>query len=337
MVEAGQQPGLADEALQPGREGVALAAVVYAAITGAPPPPAVDRLAGDTMRPLSLVAAGLYTERFLAAIDAALAVEPERRPADHLEFRALMGDIDAAAPVELAPKRDLMHEPFVGELAGEREVTVPDHPLLSLGEAAAKAGAPKPAAATTRPAPPERAEGMGRHAKAPAASAPRKPSWVGAVSAGGLFGKRAAYGLVAGTCVLIGVGALALQFHARQAARVPPAAAQPTMPVVAPATASAVSPATTPTVAAAPRPTAAVAPTLTPTASAPTALTAPTPRAAASTSAGTALPAPATAGDELAAPATPAERQARCTEILQKASLERITLAETNYFKRECK
>ena len=34
---------------------------------------------------------------------------------------------------------------------------------------------------------------------------------------------------------------------------------------------------------------------------------------------------------------TPAERQARCTEILQKASLEKITPAETDFFKRECK
>nr|HET7858144.1 hypothetical protein [Caldimonas sp.] len=35
--------------------------------------------------------------------------------------------------------------------------------------------------------------------------------------------------------------------------------------------------------------------------------------------------------------ATPLERQARCTEILQKASLEKITPAETDFFKRECK
>ena len=34
---------------------------------------------------------------------------------------------------------------------------------------------------------------------------------------------------------------------------------------------------------------------------------------------------------------SPAERQARCTEILQKASLEKITPAETDFFKRECK
>jgi len=34
---------------------------------------------------------------------------------------------------------------------------------------------------------------------------------------------------------------------------------------------------------------------------------------------------------------TPLERQLRCTEILQKASLEKITPAETDFFKRECK
>jgi len=34
-----------------------------------------------------------------------------------------MGDIDAPEPVELAPPRDLMHEPFVSAMAGEREIT----------------------------------------------------------------------------------------------------------------------------------------------------------------------------------------------------------------------
>ena len=35
--------------------------------------------------------------------------------------------------------------------------------------------------------------------------------------------------------------------------------------------------------------------------------------------------------------AAPLEGQARCIEILQKASLEKITPAETEFFKRECK
>ncbi len=96
----------------------ALAAVVYAAITGSDPPPAADRLTEDRLRPLTLIAAGLYSERFLAAIDAALAVQPRRRPADHAEFRALMGDIDAPEAVSLAPRPDLMQEPFAGAPAG---------------------------------------------------------------------------------------------------------------------------------------------------------------------------------------------------------------------------
>jgi hypothetical protein len=45
------------------------------------------------------------------------------------------------------------------------------------------------------------------------------------------------------------------------------------------------------------------------------------------------MPAPA----PVAPTASPLERQARCTEILQKASLEKITPAETDFFKRECK
>jgi hypothetical protein len=35
--------------------------------------------------------------------------------------------------------------------------------------------------------------------------------------------------------------------------------------------------------------------------------------------------------------AAPLEGQAHCIEILQKASLETITPAETDFFKRECK
>jgi hypothetical protein len=83
--------------------------MIYAAITGSAPAAAADRLAQDPVRPLAVVAAGLYGERFLAAIDAAMAVEPERRPQNHQQFRALMGDIDSPEPLELAPPRDLMH------------------------------------------------------------------------------------------------------------------------------------------------------------------------------------------------------------------------------------
>src|SRR5664279_4667003 len=115
----------------------ALAAVVYAAITGSDPVPAADRLASDRLRPLTVVAAGLYSPRFLAAIDAALAVQPRQRPADHTEFRALMGDIEAPETVSLAPRPDLMQEPFAAAAREDREITVPDR----LPSVAADAGA----------------------------------------------------------------------------------------------------------------------------------------------------------------------------------------------------
>ena len=147
--------------------------MIYAAITGSAPAAAADRLAQDPVRPLSLVAAGLYGERFLAAIDAAMAVEPERRPQDHQQFRALMGDIDSPEPLELAPPRDLMHEPFVGD-DGEREITVPDHPLLSIGDGGqarrGEGGDRRPRRAPAE-RPPGRARRRRRHAVAAGAAA----------------------------------------------------------------------------------------------------------------------------------------------------------------------
>ena len=285
----------------------ALAAVIYAAITGSAPAAAADRFAEDPVRPLSAMAAGLYGERFLAAIDAALAVEPERRPQDHHQFRALMGDIDSPEPLELAPPRDLLHEPFVGA-DGTREITVPDHPLLTIADPAVKAVVARPAAAAAKAVAPERARAARTGASSlPSQPAELAPSWLGKSPVRKLFGKRALYGMVAGTGALIGIAALALQFYARQTPRpglvaTPPSASAPLLAAPDPAVGL---PAPAPTVAA----------------------TSPAPVASA-----------APAGAEyLAPPTTAAERQARCTEILQKASLERITPAETNFFKRECK
>jgi serine/threonine protein kinase len=299
----------------------ALAAVIYAAITGSPPAAAADRLAQDPVRPLSLVAAGLYSERFLSAIDAAMAVEPERRPQDHQQFRALMGDIDAPAPLELAPPRDLMHEPFVGD-DEDREITVPDHPLLSLGDGAAKAAAAKAAIGSRAPAEERRAVPRLAGEGTPSQPVALEASWVKSGSVHKLFGKRAVYGLVAGTCALIGIAALVLQFYARQTQR--------PLATATPATASA--PGAAPPLAR------ASAPALVAPAPSPTATTLAKPPAAVAVPEPAPPPPRATApADELAAPATPAERQARCTEILQKASLASLTPAETVFFKRECK
>ncbi|MDM0073385.1 protein kinase [Variovorax sp. J2P1-59] len=68
----------------------ALASVVYAAITGQPPTPSIERLMEDRMKPLSELARGRYSEPFLAAIDAALALHPRNRPQSAAEFWTLL-------------------------------------------------------------------------------------------------------------------------------------------------------------------------------------------------------------------------------------------------------
>ena len=57
----------------------ALAAVVYYAIMGKTPPPAVGRVLKDTYEPLVEAAKGRYSRQFLSAIDRALGVRPEER------------------------------------------------------------------------------------------------------------------------------------------------------------------------------------------------------------------------------------------------------------------
>jgi serine/threonine protein kinase len=286
----------------PSTDLYALAAVIYAAITGADPVPAPERLAADHALPLGLVAAGLYSEGFLLAIDTALAVQAARRPRSHAEFRALMGDIDAPdLPASLAPRRDLMQEPFLGRAASDREITVPDRPIPSPPDVPVPVLAP--ADAKPRPAP---AGTQGDNAP-PTGSARTRPSWAEDGGMSGNMGKRALYGLVAVTCAFIGIAALALQYYGRQAPRGSGAVAAAMVSAAASA-ASIAAPEST-----------------TPRAAAPAALVAP-PAASATT--------PASA---VGLSATPPERPARCIEILQKASLERISAADTEFFKSECK
>ncbi len=69
----------------------ALGSVVHYAITGRTPPESVARLVNDTMVPLLKTATGRYSERFLRAIDHALAVRPDDRPHSAAEMRAELG------------------------------------------------------------------------------------------------------------------------------------------------------------------------------------------------------------------------------------------------------
>ena len=79
----------------------ALASVVYCAITGHAPMSSVERMMSDTLVPLSQQAARRYGAGFLKAIDAALALRPQDRPPTVAEFRALLDAkpaVVAAAP-----------------------------------------------------------------------------------------------------------------------------------------------------------------------------------------------------------------------------------------------
>ncbi len=71
----------------------ALAAVMYFAVTGKAPIPAVARIISDSLEPLAGLEHGRerYTPEFLHAIDKALAVKPEARPQSVAEFRGLLG------------------------------------------------------------------------------------------------------------------------------------------------------------------------------------------------------------------------------------------------------
>ena len=68
----------------------ALASVVYYAITGSAPLTSVERIMEDRLEPLAVTAAGRYSEGFLHAIDAALAVRPAERPQNVPQFRELL-------------------------------------------------------------------------------------------------------------------------------------------------------------------------------------------------------------------------------------------------------
>lgn len=81
----------------------ALAAVAHFMLTGQAPAPAVSRVLADEVVPLAERLRGRYSESLLTAIDAALAVRPERRPQSIPALRALLAPERARewAPTEL--------------------------------------------------------------------------------------------------------------------------------------------------------------------------------------------------------------------------------------------
>jgi serine/threonine protein kinase len=267
----------------------ALAGVVYTALTGHKPAPAVERLMDDPLRPLSEVVAGRYDAVFLRAIDAALALRPADRPQSIAQFRALLDGREPRLPVPPAP------EP--------RPVSAAPPPS---GPAV---GEPVRVDPTIAAAP---ATGL-------ATAAPRRRRWMLAL---------------AGTAGLLGLAAIG--YRVGRAPGVPQGSApSPVLPapVALPNPMPAPRPTPTP-----PSPAASVAAVAAPAPAPDSAIRAapagspprrPAPKPAAPATESVA-PAP------LARPATDPLVRARCSDILQKGSLEPLTASETAFLKREC-
>lgn len=81
---------IASMAQGPWTDIYALAAVIYYAITGQPPPPSASRVIADTFVPLSQAVGNRYSTGFLKGIDQALAVKPKNRPQNVEELRTLL-------------------------------------------------------------------------------------------------------------------------------------------------------------------------------------------------------------------------------------------------------
>jgi serine/threonine protein kinase len=197
----------------------ALAAVVYFAIMGKTPPPSVGRLLNDTYVPLVQAAAGRYSERFLAAIDRALAVRPEERTQSIGELRNDLGLGEAVFDSYVT-----MPLPPGTEMPARR----PLEPTQVMGGSlptAAFPPPPRPVAAAPRPAP----------APAPVDAAARK-------------GSNAMVGVGIGVVVLgaLGFGAYALLTPKPRPA---PDATIAAAPAPAPSPATPAAPVTTPAVA----------------------------------------------------------------------------------------
>jgi hypothetical protein len=80
----------------------ALCAVLYTAVVGQAPGSSVARLLRDHLVPARQAARGRYSDVFLAAIDAGLAVRPEHRPRSMAALNALF-DAPAALPAPAPP------------------------------------------------------------------------------------------------------------------------------------------------------------------------------------------------------------------------------------------
>ena len=357
----------------------ALACVVHYAVTGKTPMSSVERMmSGDVMAPLSRIAPGRYSDAFVRAIDAALAIMPRDRPQSVAQFRAVL---DAGRPKVIGPRAAVAAVAMPTPVAKANDLNLPPAPP---SRPVPLATPPAPAAPPLPPVPPAaRASedqptiirtdtwsspqpvsrfALGRPA-ADAGEAPRLPLlWVAALG-----------GLALATIGAIWLidpsprapaepnGPAAIAQPAPAPAPSPPPAATTTTATTAPAEAAPTQAAPAP-MQAAPAPAEAVAtvPEAAPLAT-PPALASGTGTSGARPSVDDAASAPVAALGEARPPkaTTPARaapdtkrptrvsaaqpppmtrsKPSRCSDILQKASLEPLSAEEDAYLRRECR
>jgi hypothetical protein len=310
----------------------ALASVVYCAIVGQAPMSSVERLMSDSLVPLRIQAAGRYSDSFLRAIDAALELRPHDRPQSVAQFRALLDKRTVvAAPVPAAVAAPAPASPPIA-------TPTPTPTPAALPTAAQPAVEPFEPDAWDRPAPrePEPFTPMARRA------APRH--WLR------LLGAAAGLAALAATPLLFNLqkDQAPDQAPVAEPTAAPPAQAQAPAPVLeaAPVPAPVPVPVAVPTpppppAVAAPAPPAPIAQPIEPPPPAP----APAPLKTESRL----KPAPKSvdkANDNkpatkpargTAVPPRNESNSARCSDILQKASLESLTEDETAFMRKECK
>ena len=348
----------------------ALACVVYYAITGKTPMSSVERLMDDRLEPLAATAAGRYSDAFLRAIDAALAVKPQDRPQNEAQFRALL-DADLPAVAPLPPSSGygtLSHEAFAAtEERGYSTVPGTLTPVLSTQLLARSPEPPMPA---TQPAaeaalPPTelRTQISPRPQIAPWQALPEPaPAMPMAAAAG----KR--QGAMLGLALLFVAAGLGMAAYFWMQSR-GDGGAVPAQPPASTVAVPVLPPAAAPVAASAPAPTTAPASAAAIPIGPPTRIDIPAPAASVATPASAAAPAPvldampATVGPPVhetkpvvvepprvrreparvepveTKPAAPRHSGggSRCSDILQKASLEPLTSEEAEYLKRECR
>ena len=319
----------------------ALASVLYVALAGVKPVSSIERVMEDRLRPLSKVAAGRASASFLQAVDDALALRPADRPQTVAEFRArLDGRGSTAGYSAAAPGPAQTSERTIVAAAPDAPVAALERTLVvDIGfepfETAAMdgAGAKVPGAAAV-PAPAPAPE------PAPVAAADRRRVLVLAVTGAAVLTSVAAWQWAIRRGEVDGAGRTASE-PAATPPEVPPAVGG-MVPVLPSASASA------PAAAAAPSPLPSPARETTPPFQLPQPAPAPTPATA---TAGSPTAPPRQSAPIKAVPRVdkqaPAERptdqrkpaatQARCSDILQKASLEPITASEAEFLKRECR